>query len=562
MTTPVAGAQNTDDATLLNMVRAGDPAAFGPLYQRHQQAARALARELVRTPAEVDEVVAEAFARVLDITRRGSGPTDAFRPYVLTVLRRVCSDRLRDQQSQLPGPAGALPGSDEPFTDPRVTELDNALIVAAYLSLPERWRAVLWHIEIEGSRPADVTALLGLSRNGVVALRDRALEGLRQGYLQMYMSQTKRHACVPAAERLGAFVRDSLSRRDVSMVTDHLSGCADCRAACADLTDVNAALRGIVAPIFLGDVAASYLSSSGHVSAGAAGAAAAGAGAAGAAAAGAADAGAGRHLGPSVGAHAGGANAAAGAHAGTADATLDHTSPLSLAGRIRLVPRRRRWLAVGAAAAVVAVAICAWAVTDAVTGTGSPGHHHALADGVNNAVLQPPPTSSAPLHSPAASPRAKRSASPRPAAAPQRAQAASSGPSPSAAPTPAAAAKLSVTVSVQNVWHGSGQVVFAVTDTGNAGTGTVTVSITLPSGADLLSGGPGEDGSGGWTCQPDSSGATCQHAAIPAGQQAQGSILVGVSQPACGQPVSIVAKSGSASASGKSPDIQCQWPGH
>jgi len=39
---------------------------------------------------------------------------------------------------------------------------------------------VLWHTEIEGARPAEVAALLGLTANGVAALAYRAPEGLRQ----------------------------------------------------------------------------------------------------------------------------------------------------------------------------------------------------------------------------------------------------------------------------------------------------------------------------------------------------------------------------------------------
>ena len=94
MTDDASGMQAPDDATLLNMVRAGNTAAFGLLYPRHERAARRLARDLVESTAEVDDVLAETFARVLDVTQRGGGPTDAFRPYLLTAVRRVCYDRL------------------------------------------------------------------------------------------------------------------------------------------------------------------------------------------------------------------------------------------------------------------------------------------------------------------------------------------------------------------------------------------------------------------------------------------------------------------------------------
>lgn len=550
MTEPVAGAQGTDDAALLSRVRAGDSAAFGPLYQRHQQAARRLARELVRTPAEVDDAVAQAFARVLDVTLHGGGPTDAFRPYLLATLRRVCHDQLR-QRSQLPTPEGDLSDQAEPTADPLVTELDRSLIVGAFLSLPERWRAVLWHTEIEAESSAEVTALLGLSRRAVTALKDRALEGLRQAYLQKHIMRVKRQACVPVAERLGAFVRDALSRRDVAMVTDHLAGCADCRAACTDLADIHAALRGVVAPIFLGDAAASYLSGSGYASAAAAGTRAAGAAGAGTAAGPDAAAVADRHAGAVAGlTAAGAASTPAGALAYPADtAPLGDSTRLSLPGHVRHAPRRQRWLLAGAAVVVVGGGIGAWAVTRGASTPPSSGHHHALAAGAKNALVQPTPSPSSPK--PTVKPSPHRSSSPSAKASHSASPHTVSTP----ATKPAPAVKLAASISVTGTWHSGNQVTFSVTDTGKAGTGSLTASITLPPGAFLMHGGNAD---GGWTCQSDSSGATCKHAGISAGHQAQGTIFIGVGMQSCGQPVEVKAASGKASASAKSPqDIQC-----
>ena len=129
----------------------------------------------------------------------------------------------------------------------------------AFLSLPERWSAVLWHTEIERSGDAEVAPIFGLTRHGVAALRRRAKEALRQGYLQLHMARVTQRACEPTAERLGAFVLDALSKRDTTLVSEHLSECDECRAVCAELSDINGALRSEVAPIFLGSAAASYL---------------------------------------------------------------------------------------------------------------------------------------------------------------------------------------------------------------------------------------------------------------------------------------------------------------
>ena len=56
----------------------------------------------------------------------------------------------------------------------------------AFQSLPERWQLVLWHLEVEGQKPADIAPLLGISANSVSALAYRAREGLRQAFVSMH----------------------------------------------------------------------------------------------------------------------------------------------------------------------------------------------------------------------------------------------------------------------------------------------------------------------------------------------------------------------------------------
>jgi hypothetical protein len=109
-------------------------------------------------------------------------------------------------------------------------------------------------------------------------------------------------------------------------------------------------------------------------------------------------------------------------------------------------------------------------------------------------------------------------------------------------------------------------VTFAVADTGSAATGDLTVSVALPPGSALISGGlHGQDngparggfgGFGGWNCQPASGGAACQHGPVSAGTQTQDALFIVIeSSTACGQPVGLTATSGSATASAQSPEV-------
>jgi RNA polymerase sigma factor (sigma-70 family) len=125
---------------------------------------------------------------VLGQLRRGGGPDGAFRPYLFTTVRRVAIDRFRAEGRLVV--SGEMEAFDPgvPFADPAVAQLERTMIARAFASLPERWRTVLWHTDIDGARPAEVAALLGVTANGVAALAYRAREGLRQAYLQMHQN--------------------------------------------------------------------------------------------------------------------------------------------------------------------------------------------------------------------------------------------------------------------------------------------------------------------------------------------------------------------------------------
>ena len=244
-----------EDAELIAAVRAGRTEAYATLYERHREAALALARELSRSSADADDVVADSFAWVLGVISRGGGPAESFHPYLLTTVRRVAYDRAHGQRTQVVRDQQVEPDSGEFPTHPVIAGLEPSLITRAFQSLPEPWRAVLWRTEVEHAKPAEVAALLDLTPNGVSALRHRAREGLRQAYLRMHLQELPREDCRPVAELLAAHVRGGLSQRDARLVDQHLAECEHCRAASAELADINAELRGVAPPAAVGGAA-------------------------------------------------------------------------------------------------------------------------------------------------------------------------------------------------------------------------------------------------------------------------------------------------------------------
>jgi RNA polymerase sigma factor (sigma-70 family) len=275
----MTGDQGPSDNELIEAVRHGSTEAYGGLYQRHVSAAYTMARQLTNSPADADELVSDAFAKIFDLLRGGRGPTIAFRAYLLTSLRNAASDRARrDGKTRLADDVSKVSGADTsvPFTDTAVADLERSLAARAFARLPERWQTVLWHIEIERQRPAEVAPLLGLTANGVSALAYRAREGLRQAYLQVHLAQLDDSqdigACRACTSRLGAWTRRGLSKRETAQVETHLDNCVRCRALAAELVEANDGMRAIVGAMVLGGVGATGYLSAGHAAAGTAGA--------------------------------------------------------------------------------------------------------------------------------------------------------------------------------------------------------------------------------------------------------------------------------------------------
>jgi RNA polymerase sigma factor (sigma-70 family) len=249
MTEEVADAPS--DAVLAAAVRDGDIAAYGVLYARHFHAARRLTSSLGITGAERDDLIAEAFTRVLRILRAGGGPDEDFRPYLLTTMRNtVISWRRRDRSVSLfPDVPEVAP--DSGHEDAVCTRIHATTAARAFATLPERWQTILWQTEIEDESPARIAATLDMTPNGVAALAYRAREGLRQAYLSQHVPTTERSICRAIAKYLPDWVRHGGTAHRTRRITTHLEGCPDCRDLETSLRQLNQELPAVLAPIAL-----------------------------------------------------------------------------------------------------------------------------------------------------------------------------------------------------------------------------------------------------------------------------------------------------------------------
>lgn len=467
------------DAELISSARLGDPSAFGVLYARHAPAVTSMARYYARDDFTADDLVSEAFERTMTVLRGGGGPDVSFRAYIYTVVRRLAYEQTeKAAKTRVTDDFSAFEMPDE-IIDPAVSSFEGRVVTGAFATLPERWQAVLWYIEVEGMSPLQVAPMLGLTANGVSALAYRAREGLRQAYLQLHVTSTEaKPDCEPHRGKLGTYARNDVSARDKTRIENHLSTCDDCTAIVAELQDVGHGMRVIIAPLVLGGVAATGL--------------------------------------------------------GFASA------PSSASAAAIATPRGLgRWgKSVAAVAAVAALAILTTAVAVALSGGSPPAGDVAAAP-----VSAPSPASvpehtvkptSAPTASPtppAPSPTSSPRTSPPPVKPPV------TPPTPTVTPPPTVVEPPTITVTMDEVGNlvsgRDGMVGATLTNSGAVPATTPSLTVTLPAGVVLdAARSITYIGGGTWACEPVPTGVSCTAPLLPAGQSAAVLLPVTVSQDA------------------------------
>ena len=262
------------DADLIQGVRAGNRDSEAQLFRRHKNIAISVAYRHTDTPSEAEDIVSESFLRVFNAIRSGSGPAEFFRAYLLTAVSREAFSRNKAASKVTAAENIVEFDASDPFADDNVKRAESGIVIRAFKSLPERWREVLWHTEIEDLRPREIAPILGLTPNAVSALAVRAREGLREAYLAAHLNDNQEVAanCVKIRQLFPSFLRSNASKRDRQLVENHLKTCAQCAAVYAEIEEVGTKLRVFVLPWVVGGITALGVPAAGGVaSVGAAG---------------------------------------------------------------------------------------------------------------------------------------------------------------------------------------------------------------------------------------------------------------------------------------------------
>lgn len=247
----------TTDEELLVRVRAGEIDAYGELWRRHVGVALAVAGRF-STVADPEDIVQEAFQAVFTAVRDGGGPARGFRPYLARTVRNVAVSISRRRRAE---PVGGLteladrldvsvPGHD-------TQSVDRMVLVQAFQSLPERWRAILWMTVVEDVPVQDAADRLGIAPNAGAALVRRAREGLRRSWLAAHVTdRDPAPECRWVIEHLPLAERGGASARHQDRIDSHTATCQDCARAALEIATVARRLPAVLLPIVLSGGAA------------------------------------------------------------------------------------------------------------------------------------------------------------------------------------------------------------------------------------------------------------------------------------------------------------------
>ncbi len=147
-------------------------AAFTSFHARSTRALRAYVYRVVGNAADADDIVQEAFLRIL----RADVPADDeehLRRYLYRVASNLIVDRWRRRKHEQGTEMMHEPASPAPRYG------DDADIAKIFSELKPRDRALLWLAYVEGESHEEIASSLGVGRRGVKVMLFRARRRLR-----------------------------------------------------------------------------------------------------------------------------------------------------------------------------------------------------------------------------------------------------------------------------------------------------------------------------------------------------------------------------------------------
>lgn len=167
-------ATDSDEALLYQWVK-GDRPAGEVLIARLLSGIYGLCLGILDRQADAEDVVQEAFARLLAQTRREK-PVRDVRKWISTVAMNLCFDVRRRRGREI----SRVPEAEASYEVAPLKSADSEALGHAIGTLPERYRAALHLRYVLGLKPGEVAEAMGMDSGTAYVLLHRALSALRK----------------------------------------------------------------------------------------------------------------------------------------------------------------------------------------------------------------------------------------------------------------------------------------------------------------------------------------------------------------------------------------------
>ena len=241
--------ENTDETTLLDAAREGDPEALTSLISRYSPRIYRFGMKMCRDEEDAKEVVQDTLLAVAKGVREFRGDS-SLSTWLYTIARSFCIKRRRRSVGE-PDALESIhdlraEGTPElvegrgPEERAAARQVEVAL-EQAIDALDPMYREVLILRDVEGLTAPEVSKVLGISVEAVKSRLHRARASVRERLAPLFAPEAEAPAgatCPDVVELLSRHLEDDVSAEVCREMEEHVASCPRCAARCDSLRNV------------------------------------------------------------------------------------------------------------------------------------------------------------------------------------------------------------------------------------------------------------------------------------------------------------------------------------
>jgi len=170
--------EHTPSEQLMQALAGGDLDAFDQIVLRHQKPAWAIACRFLGDRHEAEDVVQDAFLRLLDAAGRYQ-PTCSFKTYFYRIISRLCLDRVKKKQPRCLDTMPDVSDSGPDALGEMEKRQDAEAVRTALAALPPQQRLAVVLRYYEGLSYQDIASALETTPKAVERLLARGRDHLQ-----------------------------------------------------------------------------------------------------------------------------------------------------------------------------------------------------------------------------------------------------------------------------------------------------------------------------------------------------------------------------------------------